>query len=71
MMYKKPPTVQDGVEVTVFQEGETKELIDNPIYECMSPLRCLLIKHVNPNNWNVLQKMEKHTEVGNIFHFNK
>ena len=40
-----------------------KELCDNPIYECVTPLRCLLIKHINPNNWNVMQKMEKHTEV--------
>ena len=38
-------------------------LSDNPIYECLSPFRCLLIKNICPNNWNVMQKMEQHTNV--------
>ena len=53
--------------IIFFNSCNIKELCDNPIYECVTPLRCLLIKRVCPNNWNVMQKMEKHTEVRTHF----
>lgn len=33
----------------------------NPIYEFITPLRCLLIHDASPANWKVMQKMEQHT----------
>ena len=41
----------------------TLALMENPIYECLAPFRCLLIKRLCPNNWDVMQKMEQHTQV--------
>ena len=33
-----------------------------PIYECLTPLRCVLIKNLHPGNWEVLKAMEQHRE---------
>lgn len=35
---------------------------ENPIYECITPLRCVLIKSLVSDNWNVMSAMEQHTE---------
>ena len=34
----------------------------NPIYECLTPCRCCLIKKHCPDNWEVMMRMEQHTE---------
>ena len=34
----------------------------NPIYECLTPLRCALIKKHCPDNFNVMMRMEQHTQ---------
>ena len=35
---------------------------ENPIYECVTAMRCALIKKHCPDNWEVMIKMEQHTE---------
>ena len=35
---------------------------ENPIYECITPMRCALIKKHCPDNWEVMMRMEQHTE---------
>ena len=34
----------------------------HPIYEFLTPLRCVLIKWLRPDNWGVLQQMERHAQ---------
>ncbi len=34
----------------------------HPIYECVTPLRCLLIRDLVPDNWRVVALMEQHTQ---------
>lgn len=34
----------------------------NPIYECVTPMRCTFIKKHCPDNWEVMMRMEQHTE---------
>ena len=41
------------------QEGKLSE--ENPIYECLTPMRCLLIRDQVPDNWSVMMAMEQHT----------
>ncbi len=36
--------------------------LELPIYECLSPLRCVLAKRFAPENWRVLTLMEQHAE---------
>lgn len=35
----------------------------NPIYECITPLRCVLIKDLAKDNFDVMKSMEQHTEI--------
>jgi hypothetical protein len=33
-----------------------------PIYECLTPLRCVLAKNFSRQNFEIMMKMEQHTE---------
>ena len=40
-------------------DSQTKEL---PIYESLTPMRCVLAKKFSPQNWEVIKLMEQHKE---------
>ncbi|KAF2350506.1 SET domain [Trinorchestia longiramus] len=35
----------------------------NPVYECILPLRCLILREADPKKWATLQAMESHDEI--------
>ena len=35
----------------------------HPFYECIAPLRCLLLRDVEPQKWAAIQQMMDHIEV--------
>ncbi|XP_018006371.2 SET domain-containing protein SmydA-8 [Hyalella azteca] len=35
----------------------------NPVYECILPLRCLMLREADPSKWSTLQAMESHDEI--------
>ena len=35
----------------------------HPFYECITPLRCLLLKNTEPQKWAAIQQMMDHLEV--------
>ena len=39
--------------------GQDGALEMNPIYECLTPLRCVLAKKFAPENWKVVEAMEQ------------
>jgi hypothetical protein len=41
---------------------EDNKTVELPIYECLTPFRCILAKKFSPQNWNVLTRMEQHKE---------
>lgn len=42
--------------------GEGLSAGANPIYECVTPMRCSFIKEHCPDNWEVMIRMEQHAE---------
>ena len=41
---------------------EDSKTVELPIYECLTPFRCILAKKFSPQNWDVLTRMEQHKE---------
>ena len=50
---------QDLLWMLVQPDSQTKEL---PIYESLTPMRCVLAKKFSPQNWEVIKLMEQHKE---------
>ena len=43
--------------------GPNGEMEANPIYEMLTPLRCVLAKQFAPENWKVVAAMEQHSDL--------
>ena len=46
----------------VFPDDSMSTNVQLPIYECLTPLRCVLAKKFSRQNFEVMMKMEQHTE---------
>lgn len=45
-----------------FQMSMQHFYVPHPVYQCLIPLRCLLLAERNPAKWQALIKLESHEE---------